>query len=106
MKRLIILSIVLLAFLMGCGSNDSKLVNLKCVDTMVIYLDSNSSKYRQSGVYKIVKYVYDYEYRDSMLAGGAEDYETLTGYNKYINEWYDTVSVVYIDYSNYPRRED
>ena len=91
MKGLIILSIVLLAFLMGCGSNDSKLVNLKCVE---------------SGVYKIVKYVYDYEYRDSMLAGGAEDYETLTGYNKYINEWYDTVSVVYIDYSNYPRRED
>ena len=102
--RNFIWSFILILFV-GCQFKEKeKLVNLKCTDTITIYFSENSPEYAQQGIYKAIKYKYDYEYEDSTFRMFSGDEKTFIC--TLINEWGDTVYVDYADTSNYPRRED
>lgn len=61
--------------------------------------------YLHHGYYRIIRRYYNYEYKDSNI------FETI--YYKFpiairarLNEYGDTISITYIDLTNYPRREE
>lgn len=57
------------------------------------------------GIYKQVFRKYNYEYKDS-VSQEVRPVDVMHGIKYFVNEYGDTVSITYIDYTNYPRRED
>lgn len=56
------------------------------------------------GYYKREFKQYDYEYSDSFMYSYTLD--SIHHVNAFINEYGDTVCKIYVDTSNYPRREE
>lgn len=76
----------------------------KMLKEIVVNYEKTDSPYQYYGYYKEVFRKYNYLYHDSSL-----HFETLDenhGINIFINEYGDTVSMTYVDYTNYPRREE
>ena len=98
MKKLII--VILSCFLLCC-CQEGKRVLIKEIIKDYTEVDSQYIKY---GYYKEVKRVFNYEYKDSIVRSSMID--TVHGVHNYINEYGDTVYQIYINYINYPRREE
>ena len=65
----------------------------------------DDAPYKYQGIFRQVFRKYNYKYKDS-VSHEVRPVDIMHGIMYYINEYEDTVSIIYIDYSDYPRRED
>lgn len=91
---------------MGCVRTVEKKAKLrhKLMKEIVINHSVTDSAYRYYGYYKEVFFVYNYTYKDSTFHDIRID--DNHGIDFYLNEYGDTIEKTYVDYTNYPRRED
>lgn len=76
----------------------------KLLDEIVINYQKTDVAYVKYGYYKEIYRKYNYDYKDSTIISSSID--SAHGVHNIINEFGDTVHQIYIDYSNYPRREE
>lgn len=99
MKKVLI--VIMLSILSGCGQVIS---DKKIVDETILNYSEADSLYRKHGYYKEVFRIFNYEYKDSVVRSCMLD--SVHGVHNIINEFGDTIHQIYIDYSNYPKREE
>lgn len=104
MKKLISLFVILTTIITGC-SHAPVQMERKLIGETVIDYHLTDSNYRLYGYYREVFRKYNYQYSDSTYYF-ARTIDKNHSVNCFINEYGDTVSFVYIDFSNYPRRDD
>ena len=98
MKKLILILISCIAFC--CCLEKHRMMTGKVVRDWT----KTDSSYIRYGYYKEVKRTFNYIYKDSIMRSSMID--TIHGIHNFINEYGDTVYQIYIDYTNYPRREE
>jgi hypothetical protein len=104
MRKFILL--VLLIILTGCIKKEvSTAPKVKLLKEIVVNHSKTDSAYRYYGIYKEIYRVYNRTYKDSTL----HSYRMIDinyGVDLYVNEYGDTITEIYTDYTSYPRRED
>lgn len=93
----------ILMLLIGCQFKE-RYSEPKLLSKRIVYLSGQDSAHILYGDYKKIYYTYNYEYTDSMMI--CHTLDKYHQYDVYINEWCDTVYQIYVDVTNYPRREE
>lgn len=103
MKKLLLLFGIILIPI-GCfqkkQENDRKLL-----EEIVVEYQASDTPYMLYGYNKEIYRRYNYQYRDSSYHF-VERIDEMHEIDCFINEYGDTVMFRYIDFTNYPRRED
>lgn len=102
MKKLIYILFVLFVTLNYVGCHN--ITNKKLIQEITINYLNTDSLYLKYGYYKEVHRFYNYTYKDSIVKSSMLD--SCHGVHTYINEFDDTVHQIFIDYTNYPKREE
>ena len=105
MKKLVIVFLVMLVI--GCGKHNSTNMTEphRLLERIVKNYEKTDSPYWYYGCYKEIIYKYNYQYRDS-TSRSFRYIDTNFGGTYFINEYGDTVRIIYTDYRDYPRREE
>ena len=104
MKKILI-ALVLGIGIIGCSKQQKiQQGNSALLKEITINHSKEDSVYTHYGYYKEVFRVYNYHYKDSSMYAYVLD--STHHVDAFINEYGDTVYKVYIDVSNYPRREE
>lgn len=77
----------------------------KMINEIVVNYDTSETPYNHYGIYREIYRKYNYIYYDSVYNIG-ERLDDMHGRDYYVNEYGDTVLIIYTDYTNYPRRKD
>ena len=101
MKQLVFLIVIFLT--VGCTST-VKENSRRLIKEIIIEHPIEDSVYKHYGYYKEIFRVYNYHYADSFMSTYALD--SIHHVESFINEYGDTIHKIYIDVSNYPRREE
>ena len=105
MRKLVIAFLVLMV--VGCGKQIStnKTEPHKLLERIEKNYEETDSPYRYYGCYKEIIYKYNYQYKDS-VSHSFRYIDTKFGETYFINEYGDTVRIIYTNYRDYPRREE
>lgn len=99
MKQIILIFAVLL--LIGCKKGDNHIIR----EETHIYLPGDI-QYDKYGYYaEIVRY-YNYPYYETKMTSWNPENNTSHCVSFFTNEFNDTVRILFVDFSNYPRREE
>lgn len=112
-KILLIIGMMLLLFSCNRGyrSNGSQsedsvpLKEHRMIKEITVNYTKDDAPNKYHGIYKQVFRKYNYKYKDS-VSHEVRPVDIMHGIMYYINEYGDTVNIIYIDYTNYPRREE
>lgn len=103
MSKVILLLLVQLLFV-SCSNHRSNPDPVSAYREIVTCYDSTDEEYRLYGTYKRIDIYNGRAYRDSFYHSIYIDDRHFMGY--YLNEFGDTITKIFTDTSNYPRRED
>lgn len=115
MKKLLIFAFIVFALIAVCGHHSVILKKLginqeifkwrKMIGEDTVYYNKTDNPYRFYGTYKEIYRRYNYIFCDSIYNLGDRP-DNMHGRSYYINEYGDTILIIYTDYTNFPRRED
>ena len=94
---------VMFLFTAVCCKNKEKPKH-KMVREEIIEYESTDSPFVYYGYYREVFRYYNYEYKDSHLVTPYYKFPRMI--DAFVNEYGDTTRIIYIDLTNYPRREE
>ena len=103
MKKILILLCIMSMFL-GCCKKAAQTPGHRLIEEIVVDFDNDDDEYRKYGYYRKVFRKYNYEYYDSTWYDMKID--SFRRACCYVNEFGDTTFILYVDYTNYPRREE
>lgn len=110
MKKLLFIGFILLLVVVAVGQRphytekkDLKPETAKMIGKTVVTLSKTDNDYVRYGYYKYEFRRYNYEYNDSTfsLENGVDEKHSR---DCYVNEYGDTTTIIYVDYTNYPHR--
>ncbi len=99
----IVLFLLSAVLLLSCWGRPPHKLRMMTKERVVEYSDTDSV-YSHYGYYKKVFRTYNYAYMNTTLSVIRIDENHAI--DVFINEYGDTVSMIYVDYTNYPRREE
>ena len=98
----IVLAVMFLFTAVCCRNEESP--EHRMIREEVIEYGPADEPFKLYGYYKEVRRYYNYEYKESHFAIPYHEFPHMI--HAHINEYGDTISLVYVDLTNYPRRED
>lgn len=104
MKKILIIILIIIAAIAYWGSYPVE-KERKMIKEIVVNYDSTDTPYMRHGIYREVYRKFNYAYHDSTYDIGERLYDEHER-DYYVNEYGDTVLIVYTDFTNYPRREE
>ena len=88
----------------GCHSN--KPFQKKLVRTDTIDVDSTDERYSPYGVYRVIKYQYNYKSVDTIKIDEYWYIDINYRIETYINEYKDTILIYFRNLTDFPKREE
>ena len=108
MKKVIVsvLFLGLLNCMVSCLQKEtgSAVLSRQMISETICLYNQTDDEYRLYGYFKEVFRKYNYSYKDSSLH--TVSYSDSTWVNAWLNEYGDTVRIIYIDITDYPKREE
>lgn len=104
MKKIVII-MFLIFLLIGCGQNNNQIKDRILLKEIVINHSLSDSVYKHYGIYKEIYRIYNCNYQESSHKE-VRTPDVHHGIDYYMNQFGDTVRMVFTDYTNYPRREE
>ena len=98
MKQIILIAVLFL--LIGCGKQDNN------PREEIYFYFLGDEKYDKYGYYSEIIRHYDYPYNNVKMTSWNPENNTTHCIHFFINEYNDTVRIIFVDNSNYPRREE
>ena len=89
----------------GYSEDSAPLKEHRMIKEITVNYTKNDAPNKYYGIYRQVFRKYNYKYKDS-VSHEVRPVDIMHGIMYYINEFGDTVDIIYIDYTNYPRREE
>ena len=103
MKKLL-LSIILIG-LLGCKNTPDRPAERELLKEIVIEYSETDEPYRRHGTQKEIYRIYNCKYEECDIHE-IRPHDIMHGIVYHMNSYGDTVRIRYIDYTNYPRREE
>ena len=104
MKKLVVILILSISIIGCTGQHKIKQEKHTLLKEIVINYSKEDSNYIYYGYYKEVRRIYNYQYKDSFMYSYTLDSNHHV--NAFYNEYGDTIHKIYVDTTNYPRREE
>lgn len=104
MKKIVVV-IFLISLLVGCEQSNNRTKDRILLKEIVINHSVEDSVYKHYGIYKEVYRIYNCTYQECTHKE-IRTPDVYHGIDYYLNQFGDTVRVIYVDYTNYPRREE